>query len=121
MILEVTQNLRSFAGQNPALMGVQNLLEGIVSICQKSYATEDISRADVQAPRERTGQSSTSTTWLSSVGEEEASLSTSRDPFFHDAPFDDLQPSNMLLTLEESQLLAELFSMQPSIGWMESN
>lgn len=125
MILEVTQNLRSFAGQNPALMGVQRLFEGIIGICktvyEQSHATLDISRADVQAPMERTGQSSTCTTSFSPVGEEAAIVSMSRAPFPHDAPSDDLQPSNMLLTLEESQLLAELFSTQPSIGWIESN
>lgn len=117
--------MQSFVGQNPALMGVQKLFEGIVSICQtvyeKSHATLDISGADVQAPVARTGQSSPYATSFSPAGEGEASISMSRAPSSHDAPSDDLQPSNMLLTLEDSQLLAELFSMQPSIGWTENH
>lgn len=125
IILEVTQNLRSFSGQNPALMGVQRLFEGIISVCktvyEKSHAALDISGADVQAPLDRTGQSSTCTTSFSPVGEGEASLSISRAPFSHDALSDDLQPSNMLLTPEESQLIAELFRTQPSLGWIDSN
>lgn len=137
----ITTSLRDFAGQNSALLGVQRLFEVFNSLCRPIFEKEN--GVKDARPSTRLEEGDPRTSLKSSQTQQQHQVNMSRDPGplwtnpFHTIAEDgiiplingtrasDSAPIGESITvgehglLEEDGLLAELYSMQPSIEWID--
>ncbi|KAL0766918.1 hypothetical protein CaCOL14_010489 [Colletotrichum acutatum] len=134
LITQVTTSLQEFAGHNPALMGVQKLFEEFVKLCKPIFEVNRSIDAIPPAlpetgnlPPQKTtphthhnrvsqGLSSPSEiVSFTSLVQDALSVPVAGEHAVSGITFPDLS------TLEENELLAELYSTHPSIGWIDGN
>ncbi|KAK1624339.1 hypothetical protein BDP81DRAFT_502080 [Colletotrichum phormii] len=134
LITQITTSLQEFAGHNPALMGVQKLFEEFVKLCTPIFDRNKSIDATSPALPETRGSSPHRTGSqlhhnrmsqglsgppeigsFTSLIQDALSIPAAGDHVVSGITFPDLS------TLEENELLAELYSTQPSIGWIDGN
>lgn len=134
LLSNVTTGLRDFAAHNSALMGVQRLFEGFTDLCRPIFQGSALNASNPQVSSRPTNDARSP---QQSSGHDlpEAELPSSIGPVWNN-PFtlnnnggsgtnwaapqaSGPAPLAHLSTLEEHDLLAELYSTQPSIGWID--
>lgn len=139
LLANVTNGLREFSGQNSALMGVQKLFEGFMVLCKPTFRKDSRTQTSsvVQEATQSTArgasppsaqgssqvleaseQNRVAVPWwtnpFATIAEEDADNAWSSANGHSSGVIPDFS------SLDEHDLLTELYNTQPSIGWIDA-